>query len=57
MIITVTAPYKKAVFTWDDALENCELKAHGFEDEEIDMLIENKVHEGADLDGYSVDIQ
>lgn len=51
MTITVTAP-----FTWDNALENCELSSHGFGDSEIDMLMENKVHEGVDLEGYVVDI-
>lgn len=55
-IITVTADYKKAVFTWDNDFENCDFKAYGFSDEEIDEMIENKVHEGADYKDLTVEI-
>ena len=56
MIITVTQDYKKAVFTWGENFEECDYKAHGFSDDEIDLLIKNNVHEGADLEGFKVSI-
>lgn len=56
MIVTVTADYKKAVFTWSDDLEDCDMVAVGFEDEELDALMAAKAHEGADVNGYNVDI-
>lgn len=56
MQVTVTAPYKKAVFTWSEDLEDCSVVAHGFEDDEFDASIEAGAHEGADVDGYEVSI-
>ena len=34
MQVTVTAPYKKAVFTWSEDLQDCSVVAHGFEDDD-----------------------
>jgi len=57
MEITVVTDYKKAVFTWDDDLENCDFVSMGFSDEEIEEMIQNKVHEGADFKNYEVTIK
>lgn len=48
--------FAKAEFQWDAAGEECSVKAHGFDDEEYEMLLENGAHEGADVAGYSVRI-
>ena len=56
MIVTVTADYKKAVFTWSDDLEDCDMVAVGFEDDELDALMAAKAHQGANVNGYNVDI-
>jgi len=57
MKITVTAKFKRAVFTWDEELETCTVDAIGFEEGELDLLVEAKVHEGADLEGYLVEVE
>ena len=56
MKVTITADYKKAVFTWNEDLTECEYTAVGFEDSEIDQLIELKANEGKIVDGYDVDV-
>ncbi len=56
MKITVTAPFKKAVFTWSDDLQDCNLESQGFDNDEIKMLMDVGAHEGADAEGYAVDI-
>lgn len=60
MKVTVTASngdFKKAVFTWSDDLMDCDMASYGFDDEELDAIMEGKAHEGADLDGFIVEIQ
>lgn len=56
MKVTITADYKKAVFTWNDAATECEMNAIGFEDSEIDSLIASKAHMGSQVSGYSVEV-
>jgi len=54
--VTVTRNdgFAKAVFTWDNELQNCTVQSHGFTDEEWDTLLEKGAHAGADVDGYQV---
>ena len=59
MIITITNikdPTKYARFTWSDDLENCQHLAINIEDEEFDMMITSKAYEGANLEGWIVEI-
>jgi len=46
----------KATFTWSEDLENCDVVAYGFEDEEMDAMISAGAHEGSDLEGYNVEL-
>jgi hypothetical protein len=55
-VVTITAPYKKAVFTWDEECDSCEVSAYGFEDEEMEMFVSTKAYMGKDLSGYEVTI-
>ena len=60
MIITATNnedALKFARFTWSDDLENCDHVAAGVTDEEFDALLEAKVHEGANLAGWTVTVR
>lgn len=57
LVVTVTAPYKKAVFTWDESCESCSVSGYGFDDQELQMLVASKAHEGASLEGFEVSIQ
>lgn len=57
LVVTVTADYKKVVFTWSEDFSEFEYTAFGFEDDEIDSLIDAKAHQGVDVDGYAVDLQ
>ena len=60
MIITISNiqdPTKFARFTWSDDLENCNHIALNIEDDEFDMIIESKAHEGANLDGWNIEIE
>lgn len=57
LVVTVTADYKKAFFTWAEDFSAFEYTAIGFDDAEIDALIEAKAHQGVDVNGYAVDIQ
>jgi hypothetical protein len=59
--MTITArpdsnPYAFARFIWSDDGKDCDLVAGDLDDETIDRLIAAKVHEGADLDGWTVDL-
>ena len=59
MIITITNiqdSTKYARFTWSDDLENCHHLAINIEDEEFDMMITTKAYEGANLEGWIVEI-
>jgi hypothetical protein len=59
MTITITNiqdPTKYARFTWSDDLENCQHLAINIEDEEFDMMITSKAYEGANLEGWIVEI-
>jgi hypothetical protein len=57
LVVTVTADFKKAVFTWSEDMSEFEYTAFGFEGDEIDSLIAAKAHQGVDVDGYAVDLQ
>lgn len=57
LVVTVTAEYKKAVFTWAEDFSEFEYTAFGFDDSEIDALIDAKAHQGVDVNGYAVDLQ
>jgi hypothetical protein len=56
MKITATSEYKKAIFTWDENLTDCEVSALGLSDSDIDFLVENKAHEGKDVAGWDINI-
>ena len=57
MTITATKEYKRATFNWNDELTECNHVAIGIDDNEFDSLIENKVHEGDDFDGWNVEVK
>jgi len=50
-------PCATAVFTWSDDLQDCDVLAVGIEDGELDALIAAKAHEGAEVDGYTTEIE
>ena len=62
--MTITArlasdPTQFARFTWNDDLTECDFIALGpvpNSQDTLDTLIQNKVHEGADLDGWIVTV-
>ena len=56
MNVTVTQGKNKAVFTWDESCNECDYVAIGFSDDEIDEMIEQKIHMGAQTDGYEVEV-
>lgn len=57
LVVTVSADYKKAVFTWAEDFSSFEYTAIGLDDSEIDALIEANAHKGVDVSGYAVDLQ
>lgn len=56
MVITVRKEESVAVFTWNNELTECCCDAVGFTPSQIDDLIAMKLHEGADVAGYEVEI-
>ena len=60
MKVTITANdttrTARAVFTWTEDGQDCDVVAYGFSDDELDEILEAKGHEGADVAGYSVAI-
>ena len=48
--------FAQATFTWNNELTECNHVALGVSDEDFDLLIANKVHEGCDLEGWTVKI-
>ncbi len=48
--------HARAVFTWTADLESCEAVSFGIEDAELETLIAAKVHEGAELEGWIVEV-
>jgi len=56
MTITATQDYAEARFTWNDDLTECHHVAMGIDDATFDQLIAAKVHEGNDLEGWTVTI-
>jgi len=56
MIVTITADFKKAVFTWNEELTECEVSTMNIEDEELEALIDKKAHEGASVSGWQTSI-
>lgn len=56
MTVTVERDYARATFTWSDDLQDCDVVAVGFSDEEIDAMIASKAHEGADFPGCKVTV-
>ena len=57
MVITVAQNDKFAVFTWAEDCKSCDYTSHGFDDSEIDVIIENKAYMGKDVEGYEVGIE
>lgn len=57
MKVTVTKGDSVATFTWSDDLMDCNMISIGFNDVELDEIMEAKGHEGANVPGYTVDIQ
>lgn len=56
MKVTVTKDRNVATFTWSDDLMDCDMVSIGFDDHELDEIMEGKGHEGADVEGYTVTI-
>lgn len=52
MKITLTQDYKKVTFTWNEDLTECDHFAFGLYDEDFDYIIENKGHEGCNIEGW-----
>lgn len=57
LVVTVSAEFKKAVFTWAEDFTSFEYTAVGFDDSELDAIMDAKAHEGVDVEGYTVDLQ
>lgn len=57
MIITATKEHSKAVFKWNDNLSECRHTALGVSDQQFNQLIQSKVHEGNELEGWDVQIE
>lgn len=56
MIIEATQDFKKVIFQWNEDLTECNYSALGVTDEEVETLIDAKVNEGVDLEGWEVKI-
>jgi len=53
MRVTLTKPYKKVIFNWDDEGKKYDLVTLGdITDEEVEHLIATKAHEGAEVPGW-----
>ena len=56
MIIVATKDFSRVVFTWDNDLTECSHTAIGVSDKDFDYLLNAKVHEGSDLEGWNVEV-
>lgn len=59
LIVTLRSdcdPCAFARFTWSADLLDCDLVALGLTDEELDAIMLAKGHEGADVDGFTVEL-
>ena len=56
MKVTVTKGQNVAIFTWNDAANDCTYTAIGFEDAQIDQIIESKAYMGQQVEGYAVEV-
>ena len=56
LTVTITKDHKKAIFEWDMSEGNCDYKAFGFDDNELDHIIGSKAFEGKQIEGYKVEI-
>jgi len=56
MTVTATKGFQRAVFTWNEDLTELTYSAMNIENDQIDELLANKVHEGCDFDGWLVTI-
>lgn len=54
--VTVSQNDNVATFTWNDAANECDYTAIGFDDSEIDAIIESKAHMGTAVEGYEVEV-
>jgi len=50
-------PCARAVFTWSEDLQDCDVLALGVEDATLDAMIAAKAHEGADFPGHTVTVE
>jgi len=57
MTIIATSDFKKITFNWNEELTECNYVSLGVSDETIEDLINNKVHEGSDYEGWEVEIK
>lgn len=58
MIIQANKEDKMVKFTWSDDMEEIDfITGGGVTDEELDNLLDNKVHEGCDWNGWTTDIK
>ena len=56
MTITATKDFSRVVFTWNNDLAECSHTAMGVSDKDFNSLLDAKVHEGSDLEGWNVEV-
>ena len=56
MKVTVTKNNNVAIFNWNDSATDCDYTAIGFADNEVDEIIKSKAYQGAQVDGYEVEV-
>lgn len=52
--VIVEQGQNQAIFNWNDDCTECDYTAIGFEESEIDAIIESKAHMGKKVEGYEV---
>ena len=56
MTIIATKDFSRVVFTWNNDLTECSHTAISVSGKDFDSLLNAKVHEGADLEGWNVEV-
>jgi len=55
--IKISDPTITAEFNWNNEMTECDHLAIGVDDNDWDVLMSAKVHEGCDVDGWIVTVQ
>jgi hypothetical protein len=56
LTVTLTAPYKRVVFTWAPGAADPTFTAAGVSDDELDRILAARGHEGADVEGFETEL-